>query len=101
MTFVPSEGQQTTRPTRSVRESQETKRTLGEDAAPAPGHSRAHVPADVRTINGWGADLDPKNRPSVPRELPSTVLTARGDVPAWQQPRQKIFRSNEHPDLAP
>jgi len=59
------------------------------------------MPSDFRTINGWGADLDPANRPSVPRELPSEVLTARGDVPAWQQPRSKILVSNEMPDLAP
>ena len=101
MTFAPSEGQQTTKPGYHVRESQQTKRTIGEDAAPAPGHSRGHVPADFRTINGWGADLDPKKRPAVPRELPSDVKTARGDVPAWQQPRTKIFISNEMPDLAP
>ena len=101
MTFMPSEGQQTTRPTRTVREAQREKRTLGEDSAPAPGHSRAHVPADFRTINGWGADLDPANRPAVPRELPSDVRTARGDVRHRQEPRGKVHMSNEHPDLTP
>jgi hypothetical protein len=98
---MPSEGQQTTRPTRTVREAQQAKRTWGEDAAPAPGHSRAHVPADFRTINGWGSDLDPANRPAVPRELPSEVKTVRGDVKHRQQPRSKIYKSNEHPDLTP
>src|SRR4051812_33505028 len=101
MTFMPSEGQQTTRPTRTVRESQQTKRTIGEDAAPAPGHSRAHVPYDVRTINGWGADLDFANRPAVPRELPSNVLTARGDVRHRQRARGKVHMSNEMPDMTP
>jgi hypothetical protein len=101
MTFMPSEGQQTTRPTPAVREAQQAKRTIGEDPAPAPGHSRAHVPADFRTIDGWGADLDPANRPAVPRELPSDVLTARGDVKHRQVPRGKVHMSNEYPDLTP
>lgn len=75
--------------------------TIGEDAFPAPSHTSEHVPRDYRTIRGWGADLDPKNRPSVPRELPSTVNTLRGDVKHWQQPTQKIHVSNEHPGLTP
>jgi hypothetical protein len=79
----------------------ESKRTLGEDAVPAPSHTNRHVPADVRAIPGWGADLDPANRPSVPRELPSNVTTVRGNVTHRQVPRSKIHQSNEHPDLTP
>jgi hypothetical protein len=77
------------------------KRTLGEDAAPSPRHSRANVPEDVRTINGWGADLDPANRPAVPREFPSNVRDVRGEVKHWQTPRSKIHVSNEHPGITP
>jgi hypothetical protein len=77
------------------------KRSRGEDAVPAPGHLRTHVPTDFRSINGWGADLDPANRPSYPKELPSTVQTARGDVRDWQTPRTKVHVSNEHPNLTP
>jgi hypothetical protein len=103
MTFAPQAPyeQKTTRPTAAARESARSKRTLGEDAVPAPGHSTAHLPADYKQINGWGADLDPKDRPSVPKELPSDVMTARGDVKHRQRPHTKVFRSNEHPDLTP
>jgi hypothetical protein len=103
MTFAPQAPyeQKTTRSTASTRDSARSRRTLGEDAVPAPGHSTANLPGDYRNINGWGADLDPKNRPSVPKELPSDVMTARGDVKHWQKPRVKVFRSNEHPDLTP
>ena len=78
-----------------------TKRTRGEDAVPVPSHSARNVPQNVRKINGWGADLDPANRPAVPQELPSNVTTARGDVKHWQTPRSKIYMSNEMPDLTP
>lgn len=76
-------------------------RSRGEDAVPAPGHTSTHVPADFHSVNGWGADLDPANRPSYPKELPSTVQTARGDVSSWQQPHTKVHLSNEHPNLTP
>jgi hypothetical protein len=106
MTFVPQGPlepwvQKTTRPGANVRASAHAKRTLGEDPVPSPGHSTEHLPQNYREINGWGADLDHKNRPSYPKELPSTVMTARGDVKHWQEPRTKIHISNEHPDLTP
>jgi hypothetical protein len=103
MTFVPitTEPQRSTTSTLYQREQAGRKRTLGEDSVPAPSHSGEHVPADYRTINGWGADLDPANRPAVPRELPSAVTTVRGEVKHWQQPRMKIFMSNEMPGLTP
>lgn len=93
--------QKTTRPTPVTEQSKRSKRTLGEDPAPAPGHNAQHVPRDYKTINGWGADLDPANRPAVPRELPSQVMTVRGDVKHRQVPRTRIHCSNEHPDLTP
>jgi hypothetical protein len=77
------------------------KRSAGEDAAPAPSHSAEHVPANFREVLGWGVDLDPANRPMFPKELPSTVTTARGDVKDWQEPKVKIHQSNEHPNLTP
>jgi hypothetical protein len=106
MTFAPQMPdepypQTTTRPTRVTEAAAHSKRTRGEDPVPAPSHSTKNVPPDFRTINGWGADLDPKDRPAVPRELPSDVMTARGDVKHWQTPRTKIHQSNEHPDLTP
>jgi hypothetical protein len=77
------------------------KRALGDDPVPAPGHTARNVPSDYKTINGWGADLDPKNRPSYPKELPSAVETVRGDVKTWQVPGTKILQSIEHPNLTP
>jgi hypothetical protein len=52
-------------------------------------------------VNGWGADLDPANRPAVPKEAPSDVTTVRGRVGERQQPLVKIHQSIEHPDLTP
>jgi hypothetical protein len=103
MSYAPSapEEQKTTRSTAQTRAAKQSKRTLGEDAAPAPGHSTKNLPRDFRKINGWGVDLDPKNRPAVPRELPSDVKTVRGDVEHWQVPHVKIFMSNEQPGLTP
>src|SRR5215210_1454020 len=77
------------------------KRALGDDPAPAPSHSARHVPDDYRKVNGWGADLDPANRPAIPRELPSDVTTPRGDVGERQVPTMKVHQSIEHPDLTP
>lgn len=76
------------------------KRALGDDPVPSKGHLN-NTPADVRSINGWGADLDPANRPMVPRELPSDVETVRGNVGARQVPTEKVHLSIEHPDLTP
>jgi hypothetical protein len=59
------------------------------------------TPASVRAINGWGADLDPANRPAVPKEAPSDVHTVRGRRPQQQIADVKIFVSPEHPDITP
>lgn len=103
MTFAPQVPyeQKTTRPTSETRENARRKRTRGEDVVPAPSHSASNVPRDHRTINGWGADLDPANRPSFPKELPSNVMTVRGDVKHWQTPHTKVHMSNEQPGLTP
>ena len=77
------------------------RRSRGEDPVPAPSHKMNAVPDDYRRINGWGADLDPKNRPSYPKELPSDVTNVRGKVGARQIPRETVHVSNEHPDLTP
>jgi hypothetical protein len=77
------------------------KRALGDDPAPAPSHTRRHVPANYRDVRGWGADLDPANRPMFPKELPSDVTTARGEVKDWQTSSMKVHMSVEHPNLTP
>lgn len=77
------------------------KRALGDDPAPAPSHPSRNVPANYRDVRGWGADLDPANRPMFPKELPSDVTTARGEVRDWQTPAMKVLMSVEHPNLTP
>jgi hypothetical protein len=76
-------------------------RSRGEDRVPSPGHHRDRVPTDVRSISGWGVDLDFARRNVFPRELPSEVRTARGDVRHWQVARTTVDISNEQPGLTP
>lgn len=67
-----------------------------EDVIPTtkPPVGRAGVP-------GWGADIRPADRPSVPKEKPSTVTTLRGDAPPRQTTDVKIHRSIEHVGMPP
>lgn len=66
-----------------------------------PKHVTDTVPRDYRMIPGWGLDLDPRNRPMVPMELPSDVTNVRGEVRHWQVPHDKVHMSTEHPNLTP
>lgn len=51
-------------------------------------------------IPGWGADLDPKDRPAVPMEAPPKDGTgAHWSEPERQVPEVKIHKSTEHPRL--
>ncbi|MFL5815087.1 MAG: hypothetical protein ACJ763_16040 [Bdellovibrionia bacterium] len=53
-------------------------------------------------IPGWGADLDPKNRPAVPKEkTPPNGTGAHWDEPEQQIPNVKILVSTEHKGLTP
>lgn len=50
------------------------------------------------TIQGWGADLDPKNRPAYPMEkTPEHGTGAHWDVPPQQIAKVKIHKSVERP----
>jgi hypothetical protein len=54
------------------------------------------------TIVGWGADLDPANRPAVPMENFNPGGTgAHWDFPERQIPRYKREKSTEHKFLTP
>jgi len=53
-----------------------------------------------RRIPGWGADLDPRDRPSVPREQLG-VTGAHWDFPERQPELQPRERSIEHAFLTP
>lgn len=53
-------------------------------------------------IPGWGVDLDPNDRPSVPRErLDPTLTGAHWDFPARQPEKWPRERSIEHKFLTP
>lgn len=53
-------------------------------------------------ITGWGADLDPANRPGVPRERKPPLGTgAHWSEPERQIPKTKILVSSEHRGLTP
>lgn len=53
-----------------------------------------------RTIPGWGADLNPADRPSYPKEAPQDT-GAHWDFPERQQPRGIREKSTEHKFLTP
>jgi len=54
------------------------------------------------TIPGWGADLDPKDRPSVPRERFDPAATgAHWEFPEHQPEKWPRERSIEHAALTP
>jgi hypothetical protein len=52
-------------------------------------------------IPGWGADLDPADRPSVPRERLDLDSGAHWDLPEAQPERSPRERSVEHGRLTP
>jgi hypothetical protein len=66
---------------------------------PAPAESSDELRA---RIPGWGADLDPKDRPSVPRERFDPDLSgAHWDFPERQPEKWPRERSVEHKFLTP
>lgn len=59
-------------------------------------------PEDLRAqIPGWGADLDPADRPSYPREQPGIETGARWVFPERQPEKWPRERSVEHAMLPP
>ena len=65
---------------------------------PVPPESAAAL---LARIPGWGADLDPKDRPSFPREKPGIPTGARWDFPERQPEKAPRERSIEHAFLTP
>lgn len=53
------------------------------------------------TIPGWGADLDPKDRPAVPKEKFNPNTGAHWDFPERQKERWPREKSPEHKFLTP
>ena len=56
---------------------------------------------DVSTIQGWGADLDRKNRPGVPMERMPQRLDVAGRSPVQQQEKVEVLVSPERPHITP
>ena len=53
-------------------------------------------------VNGWGADLDHKNRPAVPMErTPPRLPHVHWDAPEQQHSHVKVFHSIERPGMTP
>jgi len=59
-----------------------------------PDQLRARIP-------GWGADLDPADRPSVPREVRGLDTGAHWELPEQQEEHVPRERSVEHTRLTP
>jgi hypothetical protein len=57
---------------------------------------------DMSHIQGWGADLDRKNRPAVPMErMPARLEGAHGGRLEQQPQRVEVFHSTERPGITP
>jgi hypothetical protein len=68
----------------------------------ADRHQRRESSEELRQrIPGWGADLDPKDRPAVPRERTDLQTGAHWDFPERQPEKWPRERSVEHEFLTP
>lgn len=68
----------------------------------ARDHTKDYDPEELRRrIPGWGADSDPADRPSHPRERLDLETGAHWDIPVQQEPRKGRERSIEHTRLTP
>jgi hypothetical protein len=57
---------------------------------------------DRSNIQGWGADLDRKNRPAVPMErTPPRLDHVHWDAPEQQHSHVKVYHSIERPGITP
>jgi hypothetical protein len=63
-------------------------------ARPSSAELRARIP-------GWGADLDPRDRPAVPQEIDPGATGAHWDLPERQTELRPRERSIEHLMLPP
>jgi hypothetical protein len=84
----------------------ETERAMNDDTAVYIEHTppHAHPKEPPPGIEGWGADLDPANRPAVPKErTPPRLDPAPETSPVVQRNPNGItvFHSTERPGLTP
>ena len=65
-------------------------------------HRQQRTVTDLTTIQGWGADLDRKDRPAVPMErTPPRLPGVRLDQPEQQRQDIEVFISPERPGITP
>jgi hypothetical protein len=82
----------------------ETSEDVSRYAAYLPGEPARHVDREAlrSRIPGWGADLDPADRPSVPRlQYDPAASGAHWEFPERQPERWPRERSIEHAGLTP
>jgi hypothetical protein len=72
------------------------------------GHTHGHIAPrrptrdQLQHIQGWGADLDRKDRPGVPMErTPPRFINAPEHDPVPQEPKVEVLVSTERPGLTP
>jgi hypothetical protein len=81
-----------------VTPSNETSGTYADKTDP---HARRGQ-GDRTRIQGWGADLDPANRPAVPMErTPPRLDNVHWDEPEQQHSHVKVYHSIERPGITP
>ena len=70
---------------------------------PEIGEHAHHRPKrDMSHIQGWGADLDIKNRPAYPKErTPPRLDNVHWDIPEQQPVNIKVHHSIERPRITP
>jgi hypothetical protein len=65
-------------------------------------HQRKHLDGKERSIQGWGADKDPADRPAYPMErTPPRLENVHWDAPEQQVARAKVYHSVERPGITP
>ena len=63
---------------------------------------RQHRHRETSHIHGWGADVDPENRPAVPMErTPPRLDNVHWQQLSAQEVRVKVFHSTERPGMTP
>ena len=71
-------------------------------ATQSPQNLPRNTTFDLASIPGWGADLDPANRPAVPMEHhPPRLPGLHWDLPAEQLSDVEVLHSIERPSITP
>jgi hypothetical protein len=78
---------------------------MAQDHSPPLQHvpnERRSVPESHEHIAGWGADLQPSDRPAFPMErTPPRDIHAHWDTPEQQPVNIEVLKSTERPDITP